>query len=314
MSTMKDKGFIDVLCNKSTIAHFTAEKVGAVPVPLPPVDEQHAIATLLDRETAKIDALIAEQQRLIELLQEKRQAVISHAVTKGLNPDAPMKNSGVEWLGEVPEHWEIKNISKVTTKITNGYVGPTRDILREEGVPYVQATHIKGGKIRFDGEYFVDKSWSEHHKKSILREGDVLVVQTGAGTGDIGLVTACQEGYNCHALIILSSREDLLGAYLADLLMSEYGQQHLESIQTGGMHPHLNCGNVKFAPITLPPVTEQSEIHSYILHQSNAFNRLAEASKRAIELLKQRRSALISAAVTGQIDVRGLTEAKAGEQ
>jgi type I restriction enzyme S subunit len=117
--------------------------LGSVEMPIPPLREQPLIATFLDRETAKIDALIAGQQRLIELLQEKRQAVISQAVTKGLNPDAPMKGSGVEWLGKVPEHWETLKLSKLTDKITNGYVGPTRDILVEAGVPYIQATHIK---------------------------------------------------------------------------------------------------------------------------------------------------------------------------
>lgn len=107
ISAIKDIGFIDIICNKSTIAHFTAEKVAGVPVPFPPREEQQTIAAFLDRETGKIDALIAEQRRLVELLAEKRQAVISHAVTKGLNPNAPMKDSGIEWLGEIPEHWEV---------------------------------------------------------------------------------------------------------------------------------------------------------------------------------------------------------------
>lgn len=107
MATIKAKGYVDVLCNKSTIAHFTAEKLAAVPVPTPPLHEQAAIATFLDRETAKIDALVEEQKRLIELLKEKRQAVISQAVTKGLNPNAPMKPSGVKWLGDVPADWRV---------------------------------------------------------------------------------------------------------------------------------------------------------------------------------------------------------------
>lgn len=104
---------------------------------LPPKDEQLAIVNFLDRETAKIDALVAEQERLIELLAEKRRAVISHAVTKGLDPNAPMKDSGIEWLGEVPAHWEVRKLSSIITKITNGYVGPTRDILVEDGVRYL---------------------------------------------------------------------------------------------------------------------------------------------------------------------------------
>ncbi len=114
---------------------------------LPSPEEQRTIAAFLDHETARIDQLIAKQERLIKLLKEKRQAVISHAVTKGLDPDVPMKDSGVEWLGEVPAHWAVLAVNQATQKITNGYVGPTRDILVESGTPYVQATHIKNGKV-----------------------------------------------------------------------------------------------------------------------------------------------------------------------
>jgi type I restriction enzyme S subunit len=312
MSTLKSKGYIDVLCNKSTIAHFTAEKVASVPIPMPSIPEQTAIATFLDRETAKIDALIAEQHRLIELLQEKRQAVISHAVTKGLNPDAPMKDSGIEWLGEVPEHWEVETVSRVTTKIGNGFVGPTRDILVESGVPYVQATHIKEGRVNFDGAYFVTQEWSQKHSRAALECGDVLIVQTGAGTGDIGLVSEQEVGYRCHALIIVrASIEKMIGPFLALILQSQYGAQTLESIQTGGMHPHLNCGNVKFVYVPIPPLEEQRLIVNHIAERSHIFVRLQAEAHNAISLLQERRSALISAAVTGQIDVRGLAESEA---
>src|SRR5690606_37188673 len=169
MTDIKSKGYIDVLCNKSTIAHFTAEKVATVPLLLTSKIEQTQIARFLDHETARIDALIEEQQRLIELLKEKRQAVISHAVTKGLDPTVPMKDSGVEWLGEVPAHWEVRSISSISNKITNGYVGPTRDILVDEpGVRYLQSLHIKSNKIKFEVPYYVSAQWSAEHAKSIL--------------------------------------------------------------------------------------------------------------------------------------------------
>jgi type I restriction enzyme S subunit len=305
MSVIKDKGYVDVLCNKSTIAHFTAEKVAAVPVPFPPLPEQTAIAEFLDRERGKIDELVAEQRRLMELLKEKRQAVISHAVTKGLNPNAPMKPSRIEWLGDVPDYWETRTIAKASSKITNGYVGPTRDILVESGTPYIQATHIKKGRVNFDDGYYVTPEWSKSHAKSILAEGDVLIVQTGAGTGDVGLVSCNEVGFNCHALIIVVSLKELLsGAYLAAVLQSEYGHQKLESIQTGGMHPHLNCGNVKFVEIPLPPVAEQTAIIKFLETETSKFDALTAEAQRAIDLLQERRTALISAAVTGQIDVR----------
>ena len=273
---------------------------------LPSLEEQPLIVSYLDHETAQIDTLIKKQQTLIQLLKEKRQAVISHAVTKGLNPDAPMKDSGVEWLGEVPVHWEIMAISKLTQKITNGYVGPTRDILVPKGVPYIQATHIKRGNVNFDDAYFVREEWSKKHSKSILKEQDVLVVQTGAGTGDIGLVTSEEAGYNCHALIILQPKANLiLGGFLSFTLQSDYGYAILYSIRTGGMHPHLNCGEVKYVKVSVPPIDEQQEIIAYIERMKSKFNDLINNAEQAIQLMQERRTALISAAVTGKIDVRG---------
>jgi type I restriction enzyme S subunit len=274
-------------------------------VACPDKDEQKAISSFLDSETSKIDGLVAEQRRLIELLKEKRQAVISHAVTKGLNPNAPMKDSGIEWLGDVPEHWEVEMLSRLTTKIGNGFVGPTRDILVESGVPYVQATHIKKGRVNFDGAYFVTPEWAEWQSKAALQLDDVLVVQTGAGTGDVGLVSEEEVGYRCHALIIVRSiKSRLLGSFLSVTLQSQYGVQTLESIQTGGMHPHLNCGNVKFVYVPIPPLDEQQVIVEYIAERSQKFDSLEAEAKRAIELLQERRTALITAAVTGKIDVR----------
>lgn len=302
---LKSADFINTLCNKATIAHYTAEKVESSPLLLPNSDEQLHISLFLDHETVKIDNLIENQQQLIELLKEKRQAVISHAVTKGLNPDVPMKDSGVEWLGEVPEHWDIISISKLSRKITNGYVGPTRDILVDQGIPYIQATHIKKGVINFDGGYFVNQSWSEAHEKSILRKGDVLIVQTGAGTGDIGLVSDQESGFNCHALIIVQPNFNLIsGHFLSIVLQASYGQSTLYSIRTGGMHPHLNCGEVQFVKIPVPPRTEQDLISDFIISKLDIFEKLIDKQINAIALLQERRTALISAAVTGKIDVR----------
>lgn len=266
--------------------------------------EQTSIARFLDYETARIDALIVEQKRLIDLLKEKRQAVISHAVTKGLNPNAPMKDSGVEWLGEVPAHWEVRRISSVSTKITNGYVGPTRDILRDSGVPYLQSLHIKANQIRFDVPYFVDDEWSKRHAKSVLRQGDVLIVQTG-DIGQVAVVTEEFSGCNCHALIIVSPRTDVLnGEWLAQVLNSSYGFRSLVSIQTGALHPHLNCGNVKELFLPVPPCSEQDAILSFLSTELCRVDTLMQQSAGTVDLLRERRSALISAAVTGKIDLR----------
>ena len=221
------------------------------------------------------------------------------------------KDSGIKWLGDVPEHWEAEMLLRVTTKIGNGFVGPTRNILVESGVPYVQATHIKKGRINFDGAYFVTPEWAEWQCKAALQLDDVLIVQTGAGTGDIGLVSEDEVGYRCHALIIVrSDTSHLLGSFLSVALQSQYGRQTLESIQTGGMHPHLNCGNVKFVFVPLPPTKEQTEIVEHVTEEAAKFDTLEAEAERAIELLQERRTALISAAVTGKIDVRYFFESE----
>jgi type I restriction enzyme, S subunit len=275
-------------------------------LPVPPLLEQIAIAYFLDRETEKIDVLVEEQERLIELLKEKRQAVISHAVNKGLDPNVPMKASGVEWLGEMPEHWACRSISSICTKITNGYVGPTRDILVDEGVRYLQSLHIKGNRIRFDSPYFVRHEWSVEHSKSILNAGDVLIVQTG-DIGQVAVVTDEFVGCNCHALIIVSPVKTVLsGEWLSWTLNSDYGLHSLLSIQTGALHPHLNCGNVKSLMVPVPPLAEQKEIVATLSRRLTEFDGLISEAQMGISLLQERRAGLISAAVTGKIDVRGL--------
>ncbi|MCP5352235.1 MAG: restriction endonuclease subunit S [Chromatiales bacterium] len=275
----------------------------SIKFPVPPESEARNICRYVELETARIDALIKKKTRFIELLKEKRQALITQAVTKGLDPTVPMKDSGIEDLEAVPSHWQVRLLSGLATKVTNGYVGPTRNILVEDGVRYLQSLHIKSNRIIFGKPYYVTESWSNEHKKSILNVGDVLIVQTG----DVGQVAVVPEefaGCNCHALIIVATTADLDGAYLSWLLNSQFGQASIKRIQTGAMHPHLNCDQVKTLKIPLPPLDEQLEIVNRIDTDIGRMEVLGERTNRSIDLLKERRSALITAAVTGQIDLR----------
>jgi len=292
---------------------FPTDEFNNFEFPLPPFGEQRAVVSFLDHEIAKIDALAAEQHRLTQLLSEKRQSVISALLTKGRNDAVPMKDSGIRWLGQVPAHWEVRKLSSLSTKITNGYVGPTRDILVEEGVRYLQSLHIKRNRIKFDEPYYVTETWSQEHKKSILEKGDVLIVQTG----DIGQVAVVPErfvGCNCHALIIVAPvRHVVSGEWLAWTLNADYGKHSLLSIQTGALHPHLNCGNVKDLYVPLPPLAEQNEIVAACEETTEKLDGLIAEAQAAITLLHERRTALIYAAVTGKIDVRGLAESRLEE-
>ncbi len=274
-------------------------------VGLPPELEQRGIAVFLDRETARIDALVAKKERLIELLQEKRAALITRAVTKGLDPSVPMKDSGVEWIGEIPAHWEVRRIAMSAVKITNGFVGPTRDILVNNGVRYFQSLHIKGGEIDFERHpYFVTPEWSREHAKSVLVEGDVLVVQTG-DIGQVAVVPKEFAGCNCHALIIIRIERGLgLGQWLAQALQSNYGQAALAWSQTGALHPHLECGHVREIRMAFPPPSEQRLILQALTEALGRVDEMSVKVRGAITRLKELRTALISAAVTGKIDVR----------
>ncbi len=269
-------------------------------VALPPIETQRRIARFLDEKTAQIDGLIEKKRALLERLAEKRQALITHAVTKGLNPAAPLKSSGIDWLGDIPAHWEVIALNKVTTKITNGYVGPTRDLFVDEGIRYLQSLHIKSNRIVFGNDFFVEKEWSDRHSKSILQAGDVLVVQTG-DIGQVACVPAEYAGCNCHALIICSpDLERLNGRYLAWVLNSDYGQEFLQMVKTGALHPHLNCGNVKFFNVLIPPLHEQEAIADYVDDQRATLETMTARVEESIIKLTEYRSALITAAVTGQ--------------
>ena len=214
---------------------------------------------------------------------------------------AEYKDSGVEWLGKVPSHWDILSIARISNKITNGYVGATRDIFFGSGVRYLQSLHIKNNTINFHTPYYVSESWSNEKSKSILKQGDVLIVQTG-DIGQVAAVTKEFEGCNCHALIIVSGTEKISGFYLAWFLNSNYGRQTLKSIQTGALHPHLNCDAIKDIKITLPDIYLQKTIANFLDHETAKIDSLIEKQKQLIQLLKEKRQAVISHAVTKGLD------------
>jgi restriction endonuclease S subunit len=209
-----------------------------------------------------------------------------------------------EWLGELPVDWKAIQLARINTKLTNGFVGPTRDILQEEGVRYLQSLHIKGGRIIFDTPYFVSEEWSRQHSKSVLKTGDVLIVQTG----DIGQVAAVTDEFaecNCHALIIVSSKRKMIdGFFLSAVLRSHYGFHSLKSVQTGALHPHLNCTKVRDIYIPVPPLEDQRAILAFLDRESAKIDRLMEVRRKQVERLEEQRTAVIRHAVTRGLDPR----------
>jgi type I restriction enzyme S subunit len=282
------------------------DKFGALICACPPQDEQTAIAAFLDRETAKIDALVAEQERLIVLLKEKRQAVISHAVTKGLNPNAPMKDSGIEWLGEVPAHWEVAPLKRhwsvtdckhITAEfVADGY--PLASI-REVQSQFVQLDNAKQTTI----EFFEALREGERDP----RPGD-LIFSRNATVGEVAQVHPDHPPFAMGQDVCLL-RKLLSGAssdFLQSTLKSSVGEIQMANLMIGSTFKRINVEEIRNLLIPFPPPKEQAEIACHVLDLAAIGEDLVAEAQSATSLLHERRAALISAAVTGKIDVRGL--------
>ncbi len=285
--------------------------IEAFRVPVPPLAEQAHIAEFLDRETAKIDALVAEQQRLIELLKEKRQAVISHAVTKGLNPNAPMKDSGIEWLGEVPAHWEVHRIKRVTRSIEQGWSPQCEGFPAESEAEWgVLKVGCVNGGVFSPSENKVLPLDLEPVPSLSIRRGDLLISRAntrelvgGAAVADRDYpnLMLCDKLYRLR-LVLDKCMPDFLGFYLGASVTR--GQIELGASGASASMQNIGQGVVLELPVALPPVTEQHAIVHCLRTEIDRSEQLIAEATHAVELLSERRTALISAAVTGQIDVR----------
>ena len=308
IATVKAKGYIDVLCNKSTIAHFTAEKVAVVPVPLPPQQEQAAIASFLDRETAKIDGLIAEQEKLIDLLTEKRQATISQAVTKGLNPDAPMKDSGVALLGEVPTHWHVGK-SRFYLSVLPGFAFPSAGFSFDESqTRLLRGANVGVGKLKWDETVYWERAEEDGLDVYALRKDDLVIgLDRPLIAEGMRVAKVSEEDTPCLLLQRVASVKTgplLDSDYFMRLLASEMFIAHFSPETTGVSVPHISTEQISNFVIPLPPIQEQKAIAEFLSAETGRLDALTAAATHGIALLKERRSALISAAVTGKIDVR----------
>jgi len=278
-----------------------------LPVLTPPLSEQAQIARFLEHETAWIDALIAEQERLIELLKEKRQAVISHAVTKGLDRTAPMKDSGVEWLGEVPAHWELMQFKFATTLMQTGPFGSqlhAEDYV-ENGTPLINPAHIVEGQIVPDSNISVDEKTKERLPRHHLKENDLILARRGE-LGRCAVVRQQHSGWLCGSgSMRVELSEKLMPDYAYLLISSEGVKAELSVTSKGSTMDNLNPEILGRLRLPIPPKAEQGMILEQVKMASEQYDGLTSLACRQVEILQERRSALISAAVTGKIDVRG---------
>lgn len=263
--------------------------------------EQTQIARFLDHETARIDALIEEQQRLIELLKEKRQAVISHAVTKGLDPTVPMKDSGVEWLGEVPAHWEVSKFGYISAVVRGGSPRPAGDpeLFNGDYSPWVTVAEItKDEEIYLsETETFLTRKGSVQCR--VFSKGTLLLSNSGATLGVPKILTM---NANANDGVVgfenISLDKEYSYFYLSTLT------QGLRERAAGSGQPNLNTDIIKSIDVPIPPQPEVAEIVVAVKKLRGQFHSLSKTAADGVRLLQERRSALISAAVTGKIDVR----------
>lgn len=271
----------------------------------PSQSEAEKIEEYLDHETAKIDTLIEQQQQLIQLLKEKRQAVISHAVTKGLNPDAPMKDSGVEWLGEVPAHWETSQLKykvKSGTSITYGIVQAGPHV--EDGIPYIKTSDMSGDKLPIDGYSKTSHEIDNSYSRSKVYEGDI-VIAIRASVGKCLIVPKEITGANLtQGTAKISPSGEICSDYLLAYLSSEPVQLHLNTIAKGATFKEITLDMLRRVPVLVPSIEEQKEIMLKVQALMERFTSLISNAELQMNLLSERRIALISAAVTGKIDVR----------
>jgi type I restriction enzyme S subunit len=272
---------------------------------LPPSEEQQLIIKFLDHETAKIDTLITKQEKLIELLKEKRQAVISHAVTKGLNSNVPMKDSGVEWLGEVPEHWKLVPLKYLCSFSGGGT--PTKDNLTywtNGNIPWVSPKDMKTFWVKETQDYITEKAVKESSTNMVEPNSLLMVVRSGILQRTIPIAINIVPVTMNQDMKALKFGKRILVEYVANLIHGNTQQLLLEWSKEGATVESIEHEYLANSVIPVPSIEEQDLIVKLIAKKMSIYRELTEKAELQISLLQERRTALISAAVTGKIDVR----------
>ena len=270
----------------------------------PPLQEQNSIVTFLDTKTAKIDHLIHLKERKIELLKEKRIALINHVVTKGLDPDVEMKDSGIEWIGEIPVHWNRTALKRIVeTKITDG--PHETPVFVDTGIPFVSAEGVRNGIVDFDFKRGnISREVHElYSKKCKPEKGDVFVVKSGSTTGKVAYVDTEIEFNIWSPIALIRPKEEFNNKYVFYFLGSECFQKQVQLSWSFGTQPNIGMGVLENLVISYPIIKEQNAIVEYLEHHTSEIDSLIKLEQNKIDLLKEYRQSLISEVVTGKIRV-----------
>ncbi|MEL7745995.1 restriction endonuclease subunit S [Enterobacter cloacae] len=285
--------------------NLTAGDLLEIPVPLIDISLQKQVSTFLDRETQRIDSLIEEKQTFIKLLKEKRQALISHVVTKGLNPNVEMQDSGIEWIGQVPKHWEVKKIKHICS---NFMYGTSQDCNQSDvGYPVLRIPNIKSTNVDFEDLKYANIS-DVDALTYLLSRGDILVIRTNGNPNLVGqsaLFDSNGQYLFASYLIKLTPKRGVDTSFLVEAMNSLSVRQALTfQSRTSVGNYNLSIPSLANTSIAIPPIDEQKTITNYLSAATINIDLLIQETDKSIDLLKEHRTSLINAAVTGKIDVR----------
>lgn len=286
---------------------LTKTKLQDLTIVVPPLKEQFSIANFLDHQTSLIDTIIFKKEKLIELLKEKRQAVINEAVTIGLDPTSKMKDSGVEWLGEIPEGWEVVKLKKIANAYGRiGYRGyTTEDIVENgKGAITISPSNMKGDFMTFENCTYLNWNKYEESPEIKIFNKDILMVKTGSTYGKIGLVKDLSEKATINPQLLVLKDIKINSEYLFNLMRTPFIQYQVETNVVGSTIPTISQTKILNFQLPIPPLDQVDKIVEYMNQSMNNIDLTVQMVFSQIEKLKEYRQSLISEAVTGKIDVR----------
>lgn len=302
----KSCGQIDLICNKATIAHFTKEKLMNCTMVYPPKKTQVAIAKYLDNKVMLIDSVVEKAAKAIALLREYRQSIITEAVTRGLDSNAPMKPSGIEWMGNIPANWQARRVKAVVQRLNVGVVIEPSKYFDDNGtVPFLRGVNIKADGFDLSDLRYITTQSNALLKKSIVHTGDIVVVRDGA-PGTALVIPPQLDGANCVSLLELTCASNIKPTYLRYALAANCSQAQFAFLSNGTAIKHLNASELGMIFVTVPPLSEQDEIIAYLDAKTAEIDALIDSKERQVELLREYRKSIISEAVTGKFKVPGL--------
>jgi type I restriction enzyme S subunit len=312
---LREPGFVEAIVARSVGVSYpavNASEIGTLPIPLPGEDDQRAIADFLDRETAKIDTLVAKKRTLIERLKEKRTALISRTVTRGLPPRAAraagldphpkLKPSGIDWLGDVPEHWTPKRLRFMSPHITVGIVVEPSKYYEDEGIPCLRSLNVRPNALLDRDLVYISAESNRVLSKSMLHKGDLVAVRSGQ-PGTTAVVDDRFDGANCIDLIIIRKPKAGSATFICYFLNSIPAQAQFIGGAGGAIQQHFNIATAADLWLIEPPIQEQELIANFLDRETTKIDAMITKVETAIERLLEYRTALITAAVTGKIDV-----------